>query len=115
MGFKQQVNNDNSIFLNSDEFADLHTVRYDGEEFESIPVVLEELKETERNAVSSDHAEGIYRVSAKAFLAQRDIGGAFPGRSPHGERTISQVIFQLYFNYTVTSSFDFFKAVPANT
>lgn len=80
MGFKQQVNNDNSTFLNPEEFADIHTVRYDGDEFENIPVVLEELKETERNAVSSDHAEGIYRVSAKVFFAQRDIGGAFPER-----------------------------------
>lgn len=80
MGFKDQVEADNAVFLNADEFADIHTVKYDGETFPDIPVVLEQLKESDRVVIQSDHAEGIYKVSAKAYIAQKDLGGAFPER-----------------------------------
>lgn len=80
MGFKQQVQNDIAVFLNSEEFAEIHTVRYDGEELEGIPVVIIQLKESDRKAAQSDHAEGIYKVSAKAYLSQKDICGTFPER-----------------------------------
>ena len=30
----------NSVFLNLDEFAETHTVYYDGEEYSDIPIVM---------------------------------------------------------------------------
>lgn len=80
MGFKAQVEADNAVFLNCNEFADIHTVKYDGEIFEDIPVVIEQLMESDRPVIQSDHAEGVYKISAKVYLAQKDIGGAFPER-----------------------------------
>ena len=64
-GFKDAVQEDlNSVFLNLDEFAETHTVYYDGEEYSDIPIVMTGLSEKERVRQSiSDHAEGIYRVS----------------------------------------------------
>ena len=65
--FKDAVQEDlNSVFLNPDEFAETHTVYYDGEEYSDIPIVMTGLSEKERVRQSiSDHAEGIYRVSGK--------------------------------------------------
>ena len=38
--FKDAVQEDlNSVFLNLDEFAETHTVYYDGEEYSDIPIV----------------------------------------------------------------------------
>lgn len=80
MDFKAMVQADNAVFLNVTEFADTHTVRYDGDVFENISVVLEQLKESDRTVISTDHSEGIYKVSAKAYIAQKDMGGVFPER-----------------------------------
>ena len=63
--FKDAVQEDlNSVFLNLDEFAETHTVYYDGEEYSDIPIVMTGLSEKERVRQSiSDHAQGLYRVS----------------------------------------------------
>lgn len=45
-GFKDAVQEDlNSVFLNLDEFAETHTVYYDGEEYSDIPIVMTGLSE----------------------------------------------------------------------
>ena len=56
--FKDAVQEDlNSVFLNLDEFAETHTVYYDGEEYSDIPIVMTGLSEKERVRQSiSDHA-----------------------------------------------------------
>ena len=47
--FKDAVQEDlNSVFLNLDEFAETHTVYYDGEEYSDIPIVMTGLSEKER-------------------------------------------------------------------
>ena len=44
--FKDAVQEDlNSVFLNLDEFAETHTVYYDGEEYPDVPLVLTGLSE----------------------------------------------------------------------
>lgn len=78
MGFKEQVEADNAVFLNAEEFADFHTIRYDGEVYENISTVIENLKESDRNIPKSDHMEGVYAVSAKAYIAQSALNGIMP-------------------------------------
>ena len=69
----------NSVFLNPDEFAETHTVYYDGEEYSDIPIVMTGLSEKERVRQSiSDHAEGIYRVSRVLHCDIAAIGGKQP-------------------------------------
>ena len=79
-GFKDAVQEDlNSVFLNPDEFAETHTVYYDGEEYSDIPIVMTGLSEKERVRQSiSDHAEGIYRVSRVLHCDIAAIGGKQP-------------------------------------
>lgn len=105
MGFKEQVAADNAVFLNPEEFADKHTVRYDCETFYDIPVVLEQLKESDRTVIQSDHAEGIYKVSAKAYLAQKDIDGAFPERGCIFEIDNGEALGETFFDkYKIVTS-----------
>lgn len=78
-GFKDMVAKDvHSIFLNLDEFAEKRTIRYDGEEYQDIPVVLSGLKERERRQLQSDHLLGLYLVSSVLHCALSDLGGNQP-------------------------------------
>ncbi|MCM1439162.1 MAG: hypothetical protein NC131_08165 [Roseburia sp.] len=78
-GFKDMVAADNaSVFLNQDEFAEKRTVRYDGEEYLDIPVVLSGLKQKDRTQRVSDHAQGLYLVSRVLHCLEADLGGHQP-------------------------------------
>lgn len=78
MSFKDMVAQDNkNVFLNADEFAEIRTVIYDGEEYPDIPVVLTKTKENERPAIVGD-VQGVHIVAAVAHIAQSDLGGIVP-------------------------------------
>ena len=78
-GFKDMVAKDvHSVFLNLDEFAEKRTIRYDGEEYQDIPVVLSGRKERERRQLQSDHLQGLYLVSSVLHCALSDLGGNQP-------------------------------------
>ena len=92
-GFKDMVADDvHAVFLNLDEFAEKRTIRYDGEEYQDIPIVLSGLKEQERRQLQSDHVQGLYLVSS--VLAVRPgrqsarEGYAHPDQQPGGRRRI---------------------------
>lgn len=77
--FKDMVAADNaSVFLNLDEFAENRTVRYGGEEYIDIPVVLSGLEEKDRNQSASDHAQGLYLVSNILYCNADDLAGHQP-------------------------------------
>jgi len=79
MSFKDMVAADiHGVFLNPGEFADLRTIVYDGETYQDIPIVLTSLKEQDRRQISSDHAQGLYLVSAVLHCAKTDLGGVLP-------------------------------------
>lgn len=81
--FKDMVAADNcAIFMNDSEFADRRTVRYDGETFSDIPIVLSGAKQSERpvSVSSGDHGQGLYLVSAVLHCALSDLGGKQPER-----------------------------------
>lgn len=65
MSFKDMVAADNSkVFCNTDEFAELRKIHYDGDVYVDVPVVMTKLKEKDRSVSSKDHAQGIYLVTA---------------------------------------------------
>ena len=84
MSFLDQVAADNrNVFLNCDEFAELHTViydgvTYDGEDPRGIPLVLTKLQQSKTPDPVKSHWDGLRTVSAKAFLALEDLGGIEP-------------------------------------
>ena len=79
MSFKESVNADNkNVFLNMDEFAEKHTVRYDGNVYKDIPVLLTKQKQSKRTVVASDNMQGIHLVSTVAHIALSDIDNNIP-------------------------------------
>lgn len=79
MSFKELVQADSkSVFLNNNEFADLHTIRFDGEEYANIPVVVTKIKQSDRTILQSDHMQGIYLVTEKVFFNDTDTKGHLP-------------------------------------
>jgi hypothetical protein len=66
------------VFLNGAEFAVLRTVKYDGEDYVDIPVVLSGLKEQDRRALVNDHVRGLYQVTSVLHCAISDLGGNQP-------------------------------------
>lgn len=88
MSFKDIVASDiRGVFLNSEEFADLRTVIYDGETYSDIPVVISNVKEKDRTQngwqSDSDHVQGLYRAVYRFHAALDDLGGVLP---EHGMR-----------------------------
>lgn len=78
-GFQEAVAQDvHGVFLNVEEFAQIRTVRYDGQEYRDIPIVLSDRKEEARRQLQSDHVQGLYRVSAVLHCARSDLGGKQP-------------------------------------
>ena len=87
MSFKDMVESDNlSVFLDTEYFGEEHSIRYDGETYENVPCVITQLKEQDRSTTMSDHAQGIYRVSAVLHCRLDDIGGILPEK---GGKSIS--------------------------
>lgn len=69
------------VFLNKDEFADLHTVIYDGERYEDIPIVITGVTEKNRRKVVRDHGDriqGFYMVTTVIHVAVSDLNGVVP-------------------------------------
>lgn len=79
MSFKEMVAADiHNVFLNMHEFADRRTVRYDGEQYEDIPVVLLGLTMKDRPQLSHDHGQGLYLASDILYCALDDLDGNQP-------------------------------------
>jgi hypothetical protein len=78
-GFKDMVEADNrNVFINVSEFADLHTVIYDGETYEDVPLVMTGIKEQDRKQLVPDHVQGLYLVTNIMYCSVADLGGNVP-------------------------------------
>ena len=78
-GFKDMVAADvKSVFLNADEFAEKRTIRYDGDTFVDVPIVLSGLEEKDRRQLVSDHVQGLFLVSTVLHCAVSDLNGKQP-------------------------------------
>ncbi|MCL2487353.1 MAG: hypothetical protein FWE80_01580 [Oscillospiraceae bacterium] len=78
-GFKDSVAGDNlNVFMNAEEFADLRTVRYDGEVYEDIRVVITGDRQIDRKALRDDHVQGIFRKTRVLHCRIDDLDGRQP-------------------------------------
>ena len=81
MSFKDMVAADlHGVFLNVCEFAERRTVIYDGQTFDGadhggIPVLLIQVKETEKPVRNT---QGFFGVQAKLYAALSDLCGELP-------------------------------------
>ena len=76
MSFKDMLTSDVlGVFLNDGEFAEKHTIIYNGETYDGISVLYIKVKELEKPI---QNAEGIFGVQAKLHIALSDIDGKIP-------------------------------------
>jgi hypothetical protein len=74
MTFKEQRELDiAATFLNTDEFAELLQVRYNGRDY-NIPVVIDNDEERDRARAASDNAVGVFTSAVRAFISFEDLG-----------------------------------------
>lgn len=79
MSFKDSVAADNlNVFMSTADFAEKRTLKYDGSTYTDKPIVLSGLKEQDRHTTQSDHAQGIYRVTAVLHMRKSDLGNVQP-------------------------------------
>lgn len=75
MSFLDMVSADiDRVFLNDMEFAEQRTLRYDGEVYENIKVVLSKYTEQSRPQHRDDHAEGLFAVRYTLHCNYDDLG-----------------------------------------
>lgn len=67
-----------NVFMNTNEFAERHTLKYSGETFLSIPVVISTFTQDERRMLRDDHMQGVYNVTARAYFSAVDVHGHIP-------------------------------------
>lgn len=61
MSFKDSLLADiHNVFLNDDEFAEMHSIKYDGVEYSNVKMVLTKVTELERTVQTM---EGVHRVT----------------------------------------------------
>ncbi len=78
-GFHNLVARHNkAVFLNTGHYAVERSVKYDGVTYEDICIVLSRLKSQERTQPISDHAKGLFLVSAILSCLKDDLGGKEP-------------------------------------
>lgn len=106
MGFKNMVERDNAaIILNTDEFAEYHTIKFDGKAYEHIPVVLTKVRQSERTILQSDHMQGVYLVTAKAYFNAKDTGENIPEKGKRFEIDDGEALGKPFFRrYLVATS-----------
>lgn len=80
--FRAQLAADNAqVFLNAGEFGQTRTVRYDGEVYEDIDIVLDEgLEVTHHNykIMKTDHSKGLLKDQVRLYCQRADLGGHLP-------------------------------------
>lgn len=72
MDFKAQIEKDLAVFHNTGEFATQMNVWYCDNQY-TIPVILDHTAAVERQG-GQDHAEGINRIEALAYISMSDLG-----------------------------------------
>ncbi len=79
MSFQEAVKADNvTVFANTGEFAIHTTVVYNGWTYEHVRCTLTKVKAKDRQALTGDHAQGIYLVSSNAYFPVEDLHGVVP-------------------------------------
>lgn len=79
MSFLDSVGEDNAnVFMQLNEFAETHTVEYDGKTYKDISCVISQLKEKDRTTKMRDHGQGIYLVSSVFHCPLEALDGNIP-------------------------------------
>lgn len=101
MSFKESVEADNlGVFLNTDEFADKHTIKFGEKTYENISVAFIKVKQLERKILQHDHLQGVHQLTAKAYFDAGDVNDRIPRQGERFEidegKALGKPFFQRY-------------------
>lgn len=103
--FKDMVARDvHNVFLNTDEFADLRTIIYDGVTYEDIPIILTGLREQDRAAKTADNERILYRGISILHCALSDLDGKVPEKGRYMEINDEEGGGGFFQTYTIVKS-----------
>ncbi len=86
MSFREMLDNDiSSVFLNTNEFAELCTIIYNKETFRDIPAMFTDDSQQPRRRIQGekiglDHVQGLYTSAAELFCKASDLHDVQPER-----------------------------------
>lgn len=76
MSFKDEVERDiRAVFLNDEEFAEKHTIKYNGRVYNDVPTIIIKAQEKEKNIQNVQSLNAIY---ATLQVNETDLAGSFP-------------------------------------
>jgi len=110
MGFKDLVAASNKkVFLNTGTFAELRTVKYNGNEYVDIPIILADVVEEDRRVIiiqdgRRDNTQGLFMVSAVMCCAIEDIGNVQPEKGQSIEINFQEGGGGFFMEYTIDAS-----------
>lgn len=80
--FRAQLEHDiEKIFTNPEEFGESRTVRYDGETYEDISIVLDEgveIPHKNYKVMRTDYSKGLVKGTARLYCSKEALGGHQP-------------------------------------
>lgn len=104
-GFKDMVAGDNlTVFLNGNDFAEKRTIRYNGNTYTDILVLVTKLKEKDRRQLVTDHVEGLYLVTTVLHCSLEDIGGSLPEKGQYISINDKEGGGGYFYRYRIASS-----------
>lgn len=90
MSFKSMIHDDiGGVFLNFSEFAERRDIRFNGNEYDKVPIVLQNTRERDRRehrtSFQDDPSQGFYLTRVVAFVALDSFNGVQPEQGIHME------------------------------
>lgn len=73
MNFKAQLASDMKIFHNCGEFAEQTDLWYQGKKYR-VPLIIDHTAADERQKLSGDNAEGLYKTDCLVYISHHDLG-----------------------------------------
>lgn len=76
MSFKDEVERDiHSVFLNDEEFAEKHTIKYNGRVYKDIPITIIKEQKKEKGYHNVENLHAIYET---LYISEKDLIGSSP-------------------------------------
>ena len=75
MDFKAQLASDMKVFHNCGEFGNMTDLWYQGKKY-TVPLIIDHTAADERQRVSGDNAEGLYKSDCLVYISHHDLGFA---------------------------------------
>lgn len=98
MSFRDSVQADiQNVYMNTAEFAERRTVKYDGKSFDNIPILLSGVKQQARDQKQDDYVQGLYAAVVTMHCSKDDLRGIQPEKGMRIQISDDDGFFREYY------------------